>query len=326
MARLRNQCAVPIAMFLVAVIGGACHLVHAAALEPGYESKPLSWWLSWWSTNREGGWTSADGLPFRVADLSQGRPALSEMGPAAVPFIIERVRREDNLRLDRLQAAAYFGYLGSNAIPQLVSAMKDPNPAVRQAATHALVPHAGNALSVSETARIFGKALGDGDDEVIATSLEALDRIGSSASNCVPELIRVLHISLTDSNKSDAWKWETTALGTHILASVGSPAASAVPILTNLLHAPPPVDELGAAVAVWRITGDTSTALPVLLKWSGYGWLKAIETLGEMGPAANGAVPLLLSMAKGRDSLRQRIASAALKRIDPDAEGKGGVK
>ena len=313
-------------MFLVAVVGGACHLGRADALEPSYESKPLSWWLSWWSTNHEGGWTSGAGLPFRAADLSQCRPALSEMGPAAVPFIIERLRGKGDLGLDRLQGAAYFGYLGSNAIPQLAGAMEDFNPAVRQAATHALVAYAGNALSMSETARIFGKALGDGDDEVIATALEALDKIGASASNSVAELIRVLDASLTASNKSDAWKWETTALGTHILASVGSPAASAVPILTNLLHAPPPVDELGAAVAVWRITGDTSTALPVLLKWSGYGWLKAIDTLGEMGPAANAAVPLLLSMAKGSDSIRQRIASAALKRIDPEAAGKAGVK
>jgi HEAT repeat protein len=148
----------------------------------------------------------------------------------------------------------------------------------------------------------------------------------SSASNSVPELIRVLHASLTDSNKSDGWKSETTALGTHILASVGSPAASAVPVLTDLLHAPPPVDELGAAVAVWRITGDASTALPGLLKWSGYGWYKAIDTLGEMGPAAKAAVPLLLPMAKGGDSLRQRSASAALKRIDPEAAAKAGVK
>jgi HEAT repeat protein len=216
--------------------------------------------------------------------------------------------------------------MGSNAIPQLVHAMEDPNPAVRQAAAHALVPHAGNGLAVSETARIFGKALEDWDDEVIATSLEALDKTGSSASNSVPELIRVLHASVADRHKSDVWKWEVTALGTHILASVGPPAASAVPILTHLLHAPPPADELGAAIAIWRITGDTSTALPVIRKWSGYGSLCAIDTLGEMGPAAKAAVPLLLPMAKGPDSLRQRSASAALEKIDPEAAAKAGVK
>ncbi len=110
------------------------------------------------------------------------------------------------------------------------------------------------------------------------------------------------------------------------MASVGPPAASAIPVLTNLLHAPPLVDELGAAVAIWRITGDTSTALPILLKWTGYGWYYAIDALGEMGPAAKAAIPLLLPMAKGPDSLRQRSASATLKRIDPESAAKAGVK
>lgn len=311
-------------MFLVALVGGlGSHLARAAAPEPAYQGRPLGGWLSWWSTNREGGWVSADGPPFRTADLSQCEPALSAMGPAAVPFILERVRQGGALRLDRLPAARYFGHLGAKAIPQLLNALADPNPAVRQAAAHALVPHAGQALSVRDTARLFGPALEDGDDEVITTALEALDKIGVAASNALPALLRVLHVSLTASNKPDAWQWQVTALSTHILAAVGPPAASAVPLLAHLIHAPPPADALGAAVALWRITGQTSLALPVILQKSGEGSLSAIDTLGEMGPAAKAAVPMLRRMAQGPDSLRQRSAAAALERIAPAAASAG---
>jgi HEAT repeat protein len=316
-----------IAIFLVAVVGGVvCHLTCAAAAEPAFQGKPLTWWFNWWATNREGPLRSFDGPLVRTADLSQCGPAFSEMGPAAVPFIMERLRETSPLQLDYRVAARYFGYIGSNAIPQLVKAVESPNLAVRQAASFALVPYAGNLLSVEESARIFGKTLGDQDGDVILASVEALDKIGSAASNCVPRVIRVLQTSLTDTNKPDSWKWSATAFGTHILASVGPPAANAIPVLTNLLHVPPPVDQLGAAVAIWRINSDTNTILPVLLKWCKFGYLDAMNILGEIGPAAKAAVPFLLYRAKGSDLLQQRSASAALKRIDPEAAAKAGIQ
>jgi HEAT repeat protein len=301
------------------------HLSVLGAAEPAYQGKPLSWWFNWWATNREGPLGSADGPIVPTADLSQCGPAFSAMGPAAVPFIIERLREKGSLQLDYRVAARYFGYIGSNAIPQLVKAVESPNLAVRQVASFALVPYAGNLLSAEETTRIFGKTLGDQDGDVILASVEALDKIGSAASNCVPGLIRVLQTSLTDTNKPDSWKWSATAFGTHILAAVGPPATKAIPVLTNLLHAPPPVDQLGAAVAIWRINSDTNTVLPVLLKWCD-GYLDAMNILGEIGPAAEAAVPFLLYRAKGSDLLQQRSASAALKRIDPEAAAKAGIE
>ena len=310
---------------LLVLTGFGSVQARAAAPEPGYRGRPLTWWLNWWSTNREGAWTSADGPPFRKADLSQCAPALSQMGTSAVPLIIARLRQKDNPVLYYSQAAAYFGDIGSNAIPHLTDALGDADDGVRRAVVTAWVPYAGNVLSVTETSRIFGRTLDDTDDEVVAKSLEALERIGPAASNCVPAIIRVLKISVTDSNKSDMWKWEVTALGAATLAQVGPPASNAIPVLKEVLHSSPPADELGAAVAIWRIGADTNTALPVLLKWCERGWLQSYEALGEIGPAAKDAVPLLLPRAKSSEPLTQRTAAAALKKIDPDAAVRAGL-
>jgi hypothetical protein len=241
-------------------------------------------------------------------------------------LVIERLREKSPLRLYPQRAATYFGYIGSNAIPQLLHAMDDPNREVRQACSLALVPYAGNALSTNETSQVFGNALRDPDGEVILASLEALDHIGPAASNSVPDLIRVLNTALTDSNKEDTWKWSATAFGTHILAAIGPAAASAAPVLTNLLQRPGPADELGAAVALWRVASNTTETLPVLLKWSGNGYWYAFHTLDEMGPAAKAAVPELLSWATNAAWVHLTNVSATLKRIDPQAATKVGIQ
>ena len=313
--------------FLLTAIGGpVCSRRSTPALGPTFQGKSLDWWLSWWSTNRQGPRVSADGPRFQSADLSQCQPALSAIGPPAVPFVIKRLREKPPLRLDRQQAATYFGYIGSNAIPQLLQAMHDPDRAVRRACSLALVPYAGNALSTDETAQVFGNALRDPDGEVILASLEALDHIGPAASNSVPDLIRVLNTALADSSKEDTWKWSATAFGTHILAAIGPAAASAAPVLTNLLQRPGPGDELGAAVALWRVNSNTTETVPVLLKWSGNGYWYAFHTLGEMGPAAKAAVPQLLVWATNAAGVQQTNASATLKRIYPQAAAKTGIK
>jgi hypothetical protein len=258
--------------------------------------------------------------------LSKCQPVLSAIGPAAVPFVLQRLGEKPPLRLHSQQAAEYFGYIGSNAIPQLLQALDDPNPEVRRACLVALTPYAGNLLSTNETARVFGKALTDLDDEVILASLEGLDRIGSAASNSVPDLIRVLNMAVTDSNKADTWKWSTTAFGTHILATVGPAATNAAPVLKSLLQRPGRGDELGAAVALWHVSSNSTETVPVLLKWSGNGYWYALQTLGEMGPAAKVAVPQLLLWATNGAWVHRTNIAAALKLIDPVAAAKAGIK
>jgi hypothetical protein len=55
-----------------------------------------------------------------------------------------------------------------------------------------------------------------------------------------------------------------------------------------------------ATIAVWRISGDTETTLPVLIEGLRSGddpsLSQVVDALGEMGPAARPAVPDLLAL------------------------------
>jgi len=99
-----------------------------------------------------------------------------------------------------------------------------------------------------------------------------------------------------------------------------------LPDLKTALLAPDRNMRGAAAVAIWRISGDVDTALPVLLqempreeeivKWD---W---IITLGEMGPRAKAAVPQLKNELK-QDRywwVRGDVTNALMK-IDPGALG-----
>jgi len=86
-----------------------------------------------------------------------------------------------------------------------------------------------------------------------------------------------------------------------------------------------------SAVAIWRITGEVDTALPVLLqkmpttiedsKWD---WIIA---LGEMGPRAEAVVPQLRTeLLQDRMQWLLDYVTNALRRIDPEAAAQAGVR
>jgi len=269
---------------------------------------------------------SADGPLKPTADLSKCRPVLSKMGTSAIPFILQHVRDRDPAVTNSRGVADYFGYIGSNAVPQLAIAAEDRDPLVREAATLALLPFAGNVLSTNETARLFGKALEDEDDTVSQTAPEALFSIGPAASNSVPALIRALGLCVTDTNKSWWWKDDVTCFASLTLASIGPPAASAFPVLTNLLPSAGYSRDLIVAIAIWRVSSNSTLTLPVLLKYGELGYVSAIGTLGEMGPKAEAAVPFLVRFSRDSDPIQRRYVETALKSIDPKAAAAAGVK
>jgi hypothetical protein len=85
-----------------------------------------------------------------------------------------------------------------------------------------------------------------------------------------------------------------------------------------------------SAVAIWRISGDADTALPVLLREmqatsadSEWDWIIA---LGEMGPRAKAAVPQLIAELKqGQMQWVLNCVTNALRRIDPEAAAQAGI-
>jgi len=94
------------------------------------------------------------------------------------------------------------------------------------------------------------------------------------------------------------------------------------------------------AVAIWRIDGDVTNTLPVLIQ--GLSQVdegvkgEVADGIGEMGPRAKAAFPALLhelnltpSPSAYLNSERERegrYITNALKKIDPEAAAKAGVK
>jgi hypothetical protein len=115
------------------------------------------------------------------------------------------------------------------------------------------------------------------------------------------------------------------------LASLGPRARAAVPALFQALEQKDDLLCGPAATALVRIQAEPDRAIPALigclLDPQGHGRSDVVEALGEYGPKAKAAVPMLVKLLPGRSS-KEIVAAvpAALKKIDPDTALKAGVK
>lgn len=83
--------------------------------------------------------------------------------------------------------------------------------------------------------------------------------------------------------------------------------------------------------ALWRVDGQTKIAVPLLIQaLTDHAYLtqQSARTLGQIGPAAKDAVPALIKAARDKKNkpLVQAEAAQALKKIDPEAAAKLGIK
>ena len=115
------------------------------------------------------------------------------------------------------------------------------------------------------------------------------------------------------------------------LGSLGPRAKAAAPALLAALDRKDDVLCGPAATALVKIQADPDQAIPLLigclLDRERRGRPDVVEALGEFGPKARAAVPVLIKLLADRSS--KDITAAvpiALKNIDPDAAAKAGVK
>ena len=110
--------------------------------------------------------------------------------------------------------------------------------------------------------------------------------MGADASNAVPALTRLVANSGTGPQTNDFY---VRAVAAVALGKIGPAAGSAVPALKGCLQESNTYLHGQAAVAIWRISADVDTALPVILREmpatiqdSKWDWIIA---LGEMQSA-----------------------------------------
>ena len=102
------------------------------------------------------------------------------------------------------------------------------------------------------------------------------------------------------------------------LGNIGPDAKAAVPALKPFLKENQEV-RVYTAIAIWKIEHNTPETLPVLeqgLQAAKFRWAAAVF-LGEMGPAAEHAIPLLEKATKSADKETASLAVQALAQISP---------
>ena len=160
------------------------------------------------------------------------------------------------------------------------------------------------------------KALDDSDPIIRGEAAVAISAIGPDAAAAVPALLK----TLTDNNAAPDSKYSAA----YALGRIGPAAQSAAEQMRSLIASP---DEVLATVASWamlKITPDDTSlldqAIPALRKAVRSDRelvrLEAAVTLGDIGPAAVSAIPIL-ELVSEEDSSRQvrDAAGKALKKI-----------
>ncbi len=234
---------------------------------------------------------------------------VTEACQPSVATLIELLTHEDQhiryLAADRLDD---FGPKANKAVPALLTALSDDDLYVRARAASVL-GSIGPEAKAAVPALLM--ALGDDSDYVRSQSAEALGRIRADAATVVPALIAAL-------SDEDAFVRSRAA---DALAEFGPAAADAIPVLVKILRHEP--DELTRGVCgrkLVEIDPTGKTFLPVLIENLRDPSAKvrrfAAWALGDLGPAAAGAVEPLAKALEDSEAVVRVYAAGALWKID----------
>ncbi|MFE6307159.1 hypothetical protein [Nocardiopsis sp. NPDC057823] len=240
----------------------AVSLVLEGSGEPGFG-------LAW--SRGPGGWSSAPGLPDVLEAFAH------EAGPLT-PWLRERLRRDDDAVLGVLRLLERWGAAAAPFTDE-VAAHLDAGPRSR-AAMNVLAAVGRPASRQAEAVR---RSAGSVNAGAAALAYWRLTGDGEGAMGLVGGFRR----------RQWAPVWT-------LLAEIGPAAVRFVDTVRSEVGRPG--GDPRAVLALWRTTGDTDTALSLLLDgetapltvltafWQGR---EAVRALGEMGAAAAPALPLL---------------------------------
>lgn len=238
-------------------------------------------------------------IPKLVAGLPGGGQrayrygyALSQIGPAALPVLLETLKAEQPPA--RGAAARSLGWMGPSAtpaVPPLLELLDDADAAVAQLSAEALarigvVPSLVETLAHESAARRRGAAY-------------ALGHMATPPLEALPPLLKAFQ------DADDKVRVES-------LLAVGGFGNAVVPHLTELVAAladPQPHVRGAVVAALTRARPHSLPAIPLLVSHLGHErpevTLTAARALGRFGPAAKPAIPALI---------------AALSNIDPTSD------
>jgi HEAT repeat protein len=221
---------------------------------------------------------------------------------AAVPYLIAT------------NAAIVFGQYGPGAlgipaeltyqrrvaVGSLTQGLRDPSPAVRQAAAVALGqigPEAKDAIPA------LASLLRDQDGYVRIDAAHTLEKF---RGNSVPYLVRLLH----------DWDEKTRLLAVHTLEVIGQDAKPAVPTLIGQLSDPSPAVRDATTYALRAIGTDAKSAGPALAAMlrdpDRIVRLGAAKTLRHLGPDV---IPYIAPLTADREPRVRELAITTMREI-----------
>lgn len=219
--------------------------------------------------------------------------ALGAIGPgaaAAIPALTRLLAQgEPNVRARVPSALASVDPSGATVVPTLTASLGDSNAAVRCAGVHALT---GLRPRAQASIPLLRRLLSDPAPEVRLAAVHALIQHEiREPETFVPLLLR------------DGASPNLEALAIDILGDLGSGAGAAVPWLRSQLAKTNVNCLFYAARSLWQITGEAEPAVSVLPEFMpdkrfGYFPCEAARILGQIGPAAQSAVPVLTRRAR----------------------------
>src|SRR5690606_7974827 len=211
-----------------------------------------------------------------------------------------------DVRRGAADALAHLGEGAAGAVPELLSALKDSGSGGVRGAVAAL-GKSGPPAAVGAAALV--RLVEDAESPCRVEAAAALGRLGPIAGAVAP-------LARASSAGDEALRIEAV----NALATMGTVAEPALPDLLGILDAEPP-EELTLATlrALPRVTSEPGQVAERIAKTMTTGGEKtqevAIELITEMGPAAEGAAPVLFELLDDRYN-RGRIFGA-LRAIRP---------
>jgi hypothetical protein len=200
--------------------------------------------------------------------------------------------------------------MGTNSIPFLLQRMRANDSSLQRRLVHLAVKQRLVKFRYTPASALRCEAV------------VAFGRLGTSASNAVPELIKICKWNTSTEVQCDTME----ALG-----NIGPAAGNAVPILLMRTSS---TNALVSASAIWqlgRIHAQPETVVPALIKIlldsNSKSRFCAACALADFGSDARSAVPLLIEYFNNEpDNSQKPYLAEGIKRIDPEAAAKAGVK
>ncbi len=206
--------------------------------------------------------------------------------PAAFPILMETLKDPDKeIRICVIGIMERIGAQNEKVVPVLLQAFQDSDKEVR---ARAIVALGRMGAGSKEVVPALSRGLGDGEPEVRSSALNAVELLGPAAKKTVPALYNLL------GSEQEEERLRTVEV---LLKVDPSSASQGVPILVRLLK--------------------NKYANDVLR-------LKALELIGQLGSAAESAVPTLVELlgdfninlrTKSAEAL-SKIGSAALAALE----------